>query len=93
VAGAANSRRKVIERERGSGLCGELLIRDEELEVTASLAHVHLHFLAVHEEFAEIAQKESPAPASLVKISLAGEGKRSIAADTVELLLIGDGSV
>jgi hypothetical protein len=58
--------------------------------VAARLADVHLDFLAVHEELAEIAEKEPPAPASLMKISFAGEGQRSIAADTVELLLIGD---
>jgi hypothetical protein len=33
----------------------EVLIRDEELEVAASLADVHFHLLAIHEEFAEVA--------------------------------------
>jgi hypothetical protein len=32
----------------------DVLIGDEELEVAASLAHMHLHSLAIHEEFAEI---------------------------------------
>jgi hypothetical protein len=90
VAGASNARRKVIERGRCGGFFVELLIGDEQFEVAAGLAHVHLEFLAVHEKFAEIAEKEPPAPASLVKISLAREGERSIAADTVEVLLIGD---
>jgi hypothetical protein len=58
--------------------------------VAACLAHVHLDLLAVHEELAEIAEKEPPAPASLVKVSLARESKRSIATDAVEALLIGD---
>jgi hypothetical protein len=93
VAGASNARWEVIETERGSGFFVELLIGDEEFEVAACLAHVHLDFLAVYKEFAEIAEKEPPAPCSLVKISLAREGKRSIAADTVEMLLIGDASV
>jgi hypothetical protein len=90
VAGTSNPRRNVQERERSSGFFVEPLIRDEEFEVAACLAHVHLDLLAVHEEFADITEKEPPAPASLMKISLAGEGELSATADTVELL-IGDG--
>jgi hypothetical protein len=54
--------------------------------VAARLAYVHLDLLAVHEELAEIAEKESPATASLVKVSLAGESEWTVAADTVQAL-------
>ena len=90
MASAANARRNVIEGERPTDFFVAFLIGHEEFEVAAGLADVHLDLLAVHEELAEIAEKEAPAPASLVKVPLAREGERTIAADTRELFLIGD---
>jgi hypothetical protein len=89
MAGASNPWRNVKERKRSSGFFVDPLIGDEEFEVAACLAYVHLDLLAVHEEFADITEKEPPAPASFMKVSLAGEGELSATADTVELL-IGD---
>jgi hypothetical protein len=58
--------------------------------VAASLAHIHLDLLTVHEELAEIAQEEPPAAASFVEIALASERQGFIAADTVKALRFSD---
>jgi hypothetical protein len=91
LACASDARRTFHEGRR----CGDLpdaLVREEELEVAARLAHVHLHLLAIDEELSEIAEKEAPAPAALVEVALAGEGQRRIAAHAVEGL-VGDSRV
>ncbi len=54
------------------------------------LADVHLDFLAIHEQLAEIAEEEAPPPAPLMEVSLTDEGELGIAADAIEAVLVGD---
>jgi hypothetical protein len=47
--------RRVAEAGLPCGCLLEVLVGDEELEVAARLADVHLYLLAIHEELAEVA--------------------------------------